>query len=147
MANFKLSAGDIPEFYKTRSIGFDRMFSELERTLTGTNSSGYPPYNIVRIEEDNTYIISLAVAGFTMDDLDVVQDSKVLTVTGTAPEQDESVEYLHRGIAGRSFQRKFQLADYVEVENATLELGVLNITLKQNVPDELLPKQIKIKSK
>ena len=140
----RLTTSNLPDFYK-RTIGFDRLFNELERGLTTShNAGGYPPYNIIRTE-DNTYLISIAVAGFTMEDLEVTQDGKYLTVAGTAPEQDETVEYLHRGLAGRSFKREFQLAEHVEVVDAKLELGVLNITLKQNIPDELLPRRIEIK--
>lgn len=139
----RLNTTNLPDFYK-RTIGFDRLFNDIERSLTANTSAGYPPYNIIRTEE-NKYLISIAVAGFTMDDLEVTQDGKFLTVTGTAPEQDETVEYLHRGLAGRSFKREFQLAEHVEVVEAKLELGVLNVYLQQNIPDELLPRRIDIK--
>lgn len=139
----RLTTKNLPDFYKS-TIGFDRLFNEMERAFTNTTSTGYPPYNIIKTAE-RQYVISIAVAGFTKDSLEVTQDGDKLTVTGKAPEQDESVEYLHRGLAGRSFERQFQLADHVEIKEVTLDLGVLNIYLEQIVPDELLPRKIEIK--
>jgi len=139
----RLTTKNLPDFYKS-TVGFDRLFNEMERAFTSTTSSGYPPYNIVKTG-DNVYVISIAVAGFDKKDLEVTQDGNKLTVTGTAPEQDETVEYLHRGLAGRSFERQFQLADHVEVTDVRLELGVLNVYLEQIVPDELLPRKLEIK--
>ena len=89
-------------------------------------------------------MISLAVAGFGMDNLSIEKDGNVLQIEGKAPIGDEKVNYLHKGIGGRNFRREFTLADHVEVENATLELGMLNVHLKRNVPEELQPKKIKI---
>ena len=137
----KLTTRNLPDFYKA-TVGFDRLFNEMEQQLTQT-AGGYPPYNIVRTE-DNKYVISLAVAGFSKEDLEVTQDGKKLVVTGTAPEQDETVEYLHRGLAGRSFTREFTLADHVEIQEVKLELGVLNVYLEQIIPQELLPRTIEI---
>jgi molecular chaperone IbpA len=128
----------------TRStIGFDRLFDEIDRQFANSASTGYPPYNIVAINE-NEYMISLAVAGFGMNDLEITKDGNVLTVEGTAPNSDESVRYLHKGIAGRGFRRQFTLADHVEVESASLELGMLNIRLVRRIPEELQPKRIAI---
>ena len=89
-------------------------------------------------------MISLAVAGFGMDNLEITKDGNLLTVEGTAPKGDEEVRYLHKGIAGRGFRRQFTLADHVEVESADLELGMLNIHLARHVPEELQPKRIAI---
>jgi molecular chaperone IbpA len=89
-------------------------------------------------------MISIAVAGFGMDNLEITKDKNILTVEGTSPKGDENVNYLHKGIAGRNFRREFTLADHVEVEQATLELGMLNIHLKREVPEELQPKKIAI---
>ena len=89
-------------------------------------------------------MISIAVAGFGMDNLSVEKDNNVLKVEGNAPKGDEKVNYLHKGIGGRNFRREFTLADHVEVENATLELGMLNIHLVRELPEELQPKKIKI---
>lgn len=139
----KLTTRNLPDFYKA-TVGFDRLFNEMEQAFAGSASTGYPPYNIARTDE-NKYIISIAVAGFDKSDLEVTQDGKKLTVTGTAPVQDDTVEYLHRGLAGRSFTRDFTLADHVEITEVKLELGVLNVYLEQIIPDELLPRSIEIK--
>lgn len=139
----RLTTKNLPDFYKS-TIGFDRLFDEMERAFTTTQGGGYPPYNIVKTGE-NVYVISIACAGFRKEDLEVTQDGKKLTVTGKAPEQDETVEYLHRGLAGRSFERVYQLADHVEITDVRLELGVLNIYLEEIVPEELLPRKIEIK--
>jgi len=119
------------------------MFDELERSFANSASQGYPPYNIVQINDDE-YMISLAVAGFGMDNLEITKDKNVLRVEGTSPKGGEEVNYLHKGIGGRNFRREFTLADHVEVENAGLELGMLNIHLKREVPEELQPKKISI---
>jgi len=138
----RLTTLDLPNFHRA-TIGFDRMFDELERTFANSTSQGYPPYNIAQIDEDE-YMISIAVAGFGMDNLDITKDKNVLRIEGTSPKGDETVNYLHKGIAGRNFRREFTLADHVEVEGATLELGMLNIHLKREVPEELQPKKIAI---
>ena len=140
----RLTTLDLPNFHRA-TIGFDRLFDELERSFQNSpNSNGYPPYNIAQINEDE-YMISLAVAGFGMDNLEITKDGNVLKVEGTSPKGDEEVNYLHKGIGGRNFRREFTLADYVEVANATLELGMLNIHLKREVPEALQPKKIAIK--
>jgi molecular chaperone IbpA len=120
------------------------MFNELERSFANTpNSQGYPPYNIAQINDDE-YMISIAVAGFGMDNLDITKDGKILRIEGTSPKGDEEVNYLHKGIGARNFRREFTLADHVDVANAGLELGMLNVHLKREVPEELQPKKIKI---
>lgn len=129
--------------FTRNTIGFDRLFDELDRQFANSSTAGYPPYNIVAIN-DNEYMISLAVAGFGMDNLEITKDSNLLTVEGTPPDNAEEVRYLHKGIAGRSFRRQFTLADYVEVESADLELGMLNIHLVRRIPEELQPKRIAI---
>ena len=140
----RLTTLDLPAFYKA-TVGFDRLFNEMERHYSNSNtSSGYPPYNIIQVNEDE-YIISLAVAGFSMDSLEITKERNTLRIEGVSPKQDDDVQYLHRGIGGRSFRRDFTLADHVEVENATLELGILSIYLKRETPEELLPKKIAIK--
>jgi len=139
----RLTTLDLPTFHRA-TIGFDRMFDELERTFANSQSNGYPPYNIAQINEDE-YMISVAVAGFGMDNLDITKEGNVLRIEGMAPKGDEHVNYLHKGIAGRNFRREFTLADHMEVEQAALELGMLAIHLKREVPEELQPKKIKIK--
>jgi molecular chaperone IbpA len=120
------------------------MFNELERQFANSpNGNGYPPYNIAQINDDE-YMISLAVAGFGMDNLEITKDKNILRIEGTAPKGDEHVNFLHKGIGGRSFRREFTLADHVEVTGATLELGMLNVHLTREVPEELQPKKIAI---
>jgi len=138
----RLTTLNLPDFARA-TVGFDRMFDELERSFANSASQGYPPYNIVQINDDE-YMISRAVAGFGMDNLEITKDKNVLRVEGTSPKGGEEVNYLHKGIGGRNFRREFTLADHVEVENAGLELGMLNIHLKREVPEELQPKKISI---
>jgi molecular chaperone IbpA len=139
----RLTTLDLPNFHRA-TIGFDRMFNELERQFANSpNGNGYPPYNIAQVNDDE-YMISLAVAGFGMDNLSIEQEKNILTIEGTTPKGDEDVNYLHKGIAGRNFRREFTLADHVEVVDASLQLGMLNIHLKREVPEELQPKKIKI---
>jgi len=138
----RLTTLDLPNFHRA-TIGFDRLFNEMESRFANSASNGYPPYNIAQINEDE-YMISLAVAGFGMDNLEITKDGNILKVEGTSPKGDEAVNYLHKGIGGRNFRREFTLADHVEVQNANLELGMLNIHLKREVPEELQPKRIKI---
>ena len=133
-----------PPHLTRATIGFDRLFNDLERQFANSpNGQGYPPYNIAQINEDE-YMISVAVAGFGMDNLDITKDGKILRIEGTAPKGDEHVNYLHKGIGGRNFRREFTLADHVKVANANLELGMLNVHLVREVPEALKPKTIKI---
>ena len=138
----RLTTLDLPQLHRA-TIGFHKMFDDLEFT-NRTNGSGYPPYNVVEINE-NEYMISLAVAGFGMDNLDITLEKNILTVEGTAPKGEEEVNYLHKGIGGRNFRRQFTLAEHIEVEQAGLELGMLNIHLVRNVPEAQKPKKIAIK--
>jgi molecular chaperone IbpA len=140
----RLTTLDLPSFHRA-TVGFDRMFNELERQFANSSSQGYPPYNIVQLSEDD-YTISIAVAGFSMDDLEITKDKNILRIEGTSPKGDDTVNYLHKGIGGRNFRREFTLADHVEVEGATLELGMLNISLKREVPEALQPKKIAIQA-
>jgi molecular chaperone IbpA len=141
----RLTTLDLPSLHRA-TIGFDRLFDEMERKFANSpNSNGYPPYNIAQINEDE-YMISLAVAGFGMDNLEITKDGNILTIEGTSPKGDEKVNYLHKGIGGRNFRREFTLADHVEVEGANLELGMLNIHLKREIPEEMKPKKIEINS-
>ena len=137
----RITTLDLPSFARS-TIGFDRLFNEIERSLPGTANT-YPPYNIAKISDDE-YVISLAVAGFAMDNLNITKDKNALRVEGTSPKVSEEVQYLHKGIGARQFRREFTLADHVEVKSATLELGMLNIQLVREVPAELQPKRIEI---
>ena len=139
----RLTTLDLPHFHRA-TIGFDRMFNELERQFANSpNGNGYPPYNIAKINDDE-YMISVAVAGFSMDNLNITKDGDTLKIEGTAPKGDEDVNYLHKGIGGRNFRREFTLADHVNVKEENLELGMLNIHLVRELPEELKPKTIKI---
>jgi molecular chaperone IbpA len=136
---------DIPQLHKF-GIGFDNMFDELMRIQSQQSTTNYPPYNVVQINEDE-YMISLAVAGFGLDNLSVTKDKNFLIIEGknTIKEEEGSeITYLHKGISARDFRREFKLADHVEIENAHLELGILNVHLKREVPEEQKPKSIAI---
>jgi molecular chaperone IbpA len=128
-------------------VGFDRLFEQMDRHFANSSGNGYPPYNIVQINEDE-YMITLAVAGFGMEDIEITKNGNILNIEGdSAKNQEDTVNYLHKGIATRSFRRQFTLADYVEVEGAELELGMLNVHLKRYIPEEKQPKRIAITSK
>ncbi len=138
----RLTTLDLPNLHRA-TIGFDRLFDELDRSFANSQSTGYPPYNIAQIDEDE-FMITLAVAGFGMDNLDITKDKNILRVEGTSPKGGENVNYLHKGIGERNFRREFTLADHVEVVSAGLENGMLNVHLKREVPEELQPKRIEI---
>jgi molecular chaperone IbpA len=138
----RLTTLDLPSIHR-HFVGFDNIWNEMESVFENSKSQGYPPYNIAQIN-DNEYMISLAVAGFGMDNLSIEKDNKILKIEGTAPKGDDEVNYLHRGIGGRSFRREFTLAEHVDVHSAELVNGMLNIHLKREVPEELQPKKIEI---
>ena len=140
----RLTTLDLPSIHR-QFVGFDQLFNDMDRMFeNSTNkSTGYPPYNIAQIN-DTEYMISVAVAGFGMDNLSIEKDGNQLKIEGTAPKGDEDVNYLHKGIGGRNFRREFTLADHVKVADATLELGMLNVHLVREVPEALKPKTIKI---
>ena len=140
----RLTTLNLPELARA-TVGFDRVFQEMDRLYENSaKGSSYPPYNIAQFAE-NEYMISLAVAGFDMDNLEITLEKNNLTVKGTAPGGDEEVTYLHKGVGGRNFRRQFTLADNIEVVDAKLELGMLNIHLQRNIPEEQQPKRIEIK--
>ena len=123
-------------------VGFDRLADLLE-TATADAATGYPPYNIERTEE-NAYRVDIAVAGFRPEELDIEVKENLLTVTGRKAANDEPRRFLHRGLAERNFDRKFQLADYVVVTDANLADGLLSISLKRELPEALKPRRIEI---
>lgn len=126
------------------SVGFDRVFSLLENAQRARSINDWPPYDIVKTGEDS-YRISIAVAGFAQEDLDITFQSNLLCVTGK--KQDASADaYLHRGIAGRPFEHRFELADHVRVEGADLNSGLLSIELVREIPEALKPRKISIQS-
>ncbi|MBU0783128.1 MAG: Hsp20 family protein [Gammaproteobacteria bacterium] len=132
---------DLTPLYRS-TIGFDRMASILDAAMRTDTSNGYPPYNIEALEE-NRYQISLAVAGFDEKELDLEVERGVLTVRGRKADEDGK-QYLHKGIAFRSFERKFNLADYVQVEGATLKNGLLVIQLLKVIPEQMKARRIPI---
>ena len=128
------------------TVGFDRLGRLLESTMQAENAApAYPPYNIEKLGDD-AYRIVMAVAGFGEGDLDVTVKEGTLTVTGKGAEDGKEAKYLHRGIAGRAFERHFQLADHIRVDGASLENGLLTIELVREVPEALKPRQIAIES-
>jgi molecular chaperone IbpA len=137
---------DFAPLYRS-TVGFDRLFSMLDTLAQPDNAQSYPPYNIERTAE-NTYRISMAVAGF--DESEIVIESKrnQLTVTGRKAETEAANEnaFLYRGIASRGFDRRFHLADHVEVTSAALKNGLLHIELKREIPEELKPRRIEIEA-
>ena len=139
----RLTTLDLPHFHRA-TVGFDRLFEQMNTQFANSpNGNGYPPYNIAQINEDE-FMISVAVAGFGMDNLEITKDGDQLKIEGTAPKGEDEVKYLHKGIGGRNFRREFTLADHVKVANANLELGMLNVHLVREVPEALKPKTIKI---
>ena len=123
-------------------VGFDRLAQLLE-TATADAASGYPPYNIERTDE-NAYRIELAVAGFKPEELNIEVKQNLLTVQGRKAANDEHRRFLHRGLAERDFERRFQLADYVVVTEAQISDGLLSINLKRELPDALKTRRIEI---
>ena len=126
------------------TVGFDRIFDLLENAQRARSTSDWPPYDIVKTGDDS-YRISIAVAGFADGDLDITFQSNLLTVTGKKQE-GSSEAYLHRGISGRSFEHRFELADHVRVDGADLSNGLLSIDLVREIPEALKPRKIAIES-
>lgn len=133
---------DLSPLYRS-TVGFDRLFSLVDSLTNLDNGNGYPPYNIERTGE-NAYRITMAVAGFTDADLSIETKDNVLTVRGEKTEEKEEKNILYRGIASRAFERRFQLADHVEVKGAVLEHGLLHINLVREVPEAMKPRVIAI---
>lgn len=133
---------DFAPLYRS-TVGFDRLFHMLDSVGNGAEDGGYPPYNIERIA-DNSYRITMAVAGFTRDEITVEVKETTLAVRGEKKPDEAKREILHRGIAQRSFERRFQLADYVEVTGADLKDGLLHLELVRNIPERMKPRTIAI---
>ncbi|EJC84057.1 molecular chaperone (small heat shock protein) [Rhizobium leguminosarum bv. trifolii WSM2297] len=126
------------------SIGFERMLNALEPASRIETRDNWPAYDIVKTGDD-AYRVTMAVAGFSQDELTMTQEQNMLVVAGQKPSA-EDVQYLHHGIAGRSFERRFELADHVWVVGAGLANGLLSIDLKREIPEEMKPRQIEIKT-
>lgn len=143
MRSFEL---DLSPLFRS-TIGFDRIGNLLESARRYDDQAvSYPPYNIERTD-DNAYRIVMAIAGFGEDDLDVTVKEDTLTVSGKIENDGDEDAYLYRGIAGRTFERRFQLADHIRVDGARLENGLLTIDLVREVPEALKPRQIAIETK
>ena len=135
---------NLDPFWRT-SIGFDRLFDLVDESLRYQPEDNYPPCNITRTGENN-YRISLAVAGFKPEQIGVTVNQNVLIISGNADEKQGEGEYLYRGIAGRSFERRFNLADYIVVKGASLDEGLLQIELELELPEAMKPRRIDIKT-
>ncbi len=125
-------------------VGFDRL-ADLLDAASADQAQGYPPYNIERTDQ-NTYRIEIAVAGFKPEELSIEVKENRLTVQGRKAANDDSRRFLHRGLAERNFERRFQLADYVLVTDAHLADGLLSISLKRELPEQLKPRRVEIKA-
>lgn len=138
-----MNAFDFSPLYRS-AIGFDRMANTLNNlSRSEAKQPGYPPYNIELTGED-CYRITMAVAGFNQSELNIEVEDNKLTVTGERASSDKETTYLHQGIAERNFERRFQLADHVKVENASFENGLLHIDLQREIPEAAKPRKIDI---
>lgn len=130
--------------YRRSTVGFDRLFDMLEGSVRQELGDGYPPFDLEKIDDDS-FRITLAVAGFRPDEIEIVAEQNQLLVTGRKAEESGAKErYLHRGIAARPFERRFQLADFIEVRSATFENGLLTIALQREIPEAMKPRRIEI---
>ena len=148
MTHRHLTTANLSDFITSLTpftVGMDRMFRDLEQFSNSytASSTGYPPYNIEQVD-DGKWIISMAIAGFGEDDIEVSQKERNLTVKGKIEAKDGEQEFVHRGIANRSFERTFRLGPHVIVKNATLKNGMLAIDLEQELPEEEKPREIPI---
>ena len=135
---------DYSTFYRA-TVGFDRVFDLLDSVATQPAPSGYPPYNIEKTGEE-TYQLTMAVAGFSPEDVEITVQDNTLVIAGRQPESATKAEVLYRGIAGRAFERRFVLADHIVVDGADLKNGLLHVGLKRVVPEALKPRRIAVGS-
>ena len=131
--------------YRRSTVGFDRLFDLLENQGRGSGGDNYPPFNIER-RGDDSFRITLALAGFRPDDLEITAQQNLLVIQGKKRDEATSGEVLHLGIANRAFERRFELADYVRVDNAELADGLLVIDLVREIPEAMKPRRIEIRS-
>jgi molecular chaperone IbpA len=129
-------------FLSSWTVGFDRHFQLLEE-LRNANKSTYPPYNIIQVDDEETYLIEIAAAGFTKSDIEITSQDNSLVVTGK--KDLDSADYVHKGIAARDFEQKFALADDVRVISASMKDGILTIRLEREIPEHKKPRTIQIK--
>ena len=135
---------DFSPLYRS-TVGFDRLFDMLDQASRVETLNNWPPYNIERLGEDR-YRITMAVAGFSADEIAIVAQGNALLVTGQKKAEEDGAQYLHRGIAARAFRQSFDLADHVKVAGAGLENGLLTIDLVREVPEAMKPRRIEIRS-
>ena len=128
--------------YRRSTIGFDRLFDLLENSGLGQGSENYPPFDLIRLD-DNHYRINLAVAGFLTDEIEITAQQNQLIVSGRK-EDDDMVDYIHRGITNRQFERRFGLADFIKVAEADLANGLLSIDLVREIPEAMRPRKVAI---
>jgi molecular chaperone IbpA len=133
---------NVDPFWRT-SVGFDRLFDLMDASLRYEPEDNYPPCNVVRTGDDS-YRVTLAAAGFKPEQLNVTVHQNVLIISGAATDKEADGQFLYKGIAGRAFERRFNLADFVEVKSASFEDGLLQIELERHVPEELKPRKIQI---
>ena len=147
MTQLKFHTIDLPTLVNQihrQTIGFDNLFEQLDRNLnSGKQDGNYPPHNMIKLD-DTHWVIELAVAGFGENELDVEQEKNVLTIKGERAKKDDDVEYLHKGISARNFERTVTLGEYVEVCGVTVQNGILAIALEQVIPEEQKAKKIAI---
>jgi molecular chaperone IbpA len=131
--------------YRRSTVGFDRLFDMLENSSVGGSQENYPPFDLIKLG-DNEYRIELAVAGFKSDEIDITAQQNVLIVSGRKNEESEEKgsDYIYRGIANRSFERRFALADHIQVRGADLKDGLLAIELVREIPEAMKPRKIDI---
>ena len=145
MTEYRITAGNLIPTLNRHMVGFDRLFGDMDRLFTHQAPS-YPPYNIEALDESR-YQITLAVAGLAEENLNIESEMNRLKITGTQAKADDGRRFLHQGIAGRSFERTFELAEHVNVTGAHLENGLLVIDLVKEVPERMKPRQIDIGKK
>lgn len=138
------TAFDFSPLYRS-TVGFDRLFDLLDQNAQIEPMTSWPPYNIEKLGDDQ-YVITMAIASFSPDEVEIVQKENLLVVSGQKKVSEEGKQYLHRGIATRAFKQSFNLADHVKVTTASLENGLLTIALKREVPEALKPRRIEIAS-
>jgi molecular chaperone IbpA len=142
MNKININTTTLPGFLADCGIGFGHMLDLID-TVSYTNNDTYPPYNVIQVDSNN-FVVELAIAGFTLDNLEITQDRSKLIVAGHKAEEATDVTYLHRGISSRAFKREFVIAEYVSVESASVENGIMRIALRLTLPDTMQPRSIKI---
>jgi molecular chaperone IbpA len=145
MEGMQMNTFDFSPLFRS-TVGFDRLSRLVDAATRGDEGVTYPPYNIEKTGEDS-YRITMAVAGFSPDELTITAQENTLVVAGKIKNGEDNARYLHRGIAGRAFERRFQVADYIKVTGADLVNGLLHIELVREVPEAMKPRTIKIESK